>query len=83
MADIKQDLFGLEYSADFTLQGIEEADINLNLTPAAPPTATVIGTVTDGTDPIPNATVKLFDSKGVPYQHTITDACLLYTSRCV
>lgn len=74
MADIKQDLLGLEYSADFTLQGIQEADINLNLTPAAPPTATVIGTVTDGTDPIPNATVKLFDSKGVPYQHTITDA---------
>ena len=39
MAGIKQDLYGLEYSADFALQGIQEADINLNLTPAAPPTA--------------------------------------------
>lgn len=51
MADIKQDLYDLKYSVDFALQGIQEADINLNLTPAAPPTATVIGTVTDGTNP--------------------------------
>lgn len=40
MADIKQDLYDLKYSVDFALQGIQEADINLNLTPAAPPTAT-------------------------------------------
>lgn len=72
MADIKQDLSGLEYSADFNLQGIQEVDINLNLTPAPPATATVTGTVTDGTDPIPNATIKLFDSKGMPFQHTLS-----------
>ena len=30
--------------------------------------------MTDGTNPIPNATVKLFDSAGVPYKHTLTDA---------
>lgn len=33
----------------------------------------MFGTVTDGTDPIPDATVKLFDSLGAPYQHTVTD----------
>lgn len=37
MADIKQDLLSLNYSASFGLQGMQEADINLNLTPAAPP----------------------------------------------
>ena len=33
MADIKQDLLGLEYSPSFELQGIQEADINLNCFP--------------------------------------------------
>ena len=79
MADNKQDLFGLEYSADFSLQGIQEAEVNLNLLPAPPAAATVTGTVTDGTDPIPNATVKLFDSTGAPFQHTLTDAAGQYT----
>lgn len=37
------------------------------------------GTVTDGTNPLPNATVKLFDSLGVPYQHTLTDASGAYS----
>ena len=39
MADIKQDLYGLEYSDSFSLQGIQEAEVNLNLTPAPPPSA--------------------------------------------
>ena len=34
---------------------------------------TVYGTVTDGTSPIADATVKLFDSAGMPYRHTLTD----------
>ena len=79
MADIKQDLLSLNYSQSFALQGMQEADINLSLNPAAPPTATVYGTVTDGTNPLPNATVKLFDSLGVPFQHTMTDASGAYT----
>lgn len=79
MADIKQDLLGLNYSTSFELKGMEEADVNLSLTPAAPPAATVYGTVTDGTNPLPNATVKLFDGHGVPFQHTITDADGAYT----
>lgn len=35
--------------------------------------------VTDGTDPIPNATVKLFDSMGMPYKHTLTDSLGAYS----
>ena len=58
---------------------MQEADVNLSLTPAAPPPATVFGTVTDGTAPLADATVKLFDSAGVPYQHTVTDASGAYT----
>ena len=79
MAGIKQGLYGLEYSDSFSLQGIQEAEVNLNLTPAPPPSATITGVVTDGTDPIPNATVKLFDSTGTPFQHTLTDAAGQYT----
>lgn len=73
MADIKQDLLGLEYSTSFELQGIQEADINLELLPASAGAATVYGTVTDGKEPLANATVKLFLSTGVPFQHTMTD----------
>lgn len=71
----------LQYSQNFPISGMQEADINLTLPPVAPATATVYGTVTDGTDPIPDATVKLFDSKGKPYQHTLTDkmANILWT----
>lgn len=74
MADIKQDLFSLQYSENFEIQGIQEANIDLSLTPAPEIPATVYGVVTDGTNPIPDATVKLFDSTGMPYQHTLTDA---------
>lgn len=83
MADIKQDLLSLNYSTSFELKGMGEADINLSLTPAVPPTASVYGTVTDGTLPLPNATVKLFDSLGIPYQHTLTDASGAYTFSAV
>ena len=79
MADIKQDILSLSYSPSFEVQGMQEADINLSLPPAPVSTATVYGTVTDGTAPLPNATVKLFDSLGVPYQHTMTDASGAYT----
>ena len=79
MADITPDLLQLQYSQNFPISGMQEADINLTLPPVAPATATVYGTVTDGTDPIPDATVKLFDSKGKPYQHTLTDKNGEYT----
>lgn len=74
MADTQQDLYRLQYSSSFAIQGLQEADINLNLTPAGGTQASVYGVVTDGQTPIPNATVKLFDSNGVPFRHTMTDA---------
>lgn len=74
MADIKQDLLSLQYSQNFEIQGIQEANVDLELSAAPPAAATVYGVVTDGTNPIPNATVKLFDSTGMPYKHTLTSA---------
>lgn len=79
MADIKQDLLSLQFSDNFSLQGMQEANIDLQLPPAAATLATVYGVVTDGTDPIPDATVKLFDSAGLPFQHTVTGADGSYT----
>lgn len=79
MADTLQDLYGLTYSSSFQIQGLQEEDVNLVLPPAPSVLATVYGTVTDGTDPIPDATVKLFDSAGLPYQHTMTDAAGAYS----
>lgn len=73
MADMKQDLFSLKYSRNFLIEGMQEADVDLNLNPASKTSASIHGKVTDGTNPIPGATVKLFDSKGMPYKHTLTD----------
>lgn len=79
MADMKQDLLGLQYSQNFTIKGLQEADIDLNLDLVSNKSATVHGGVTDGIGPIPNATVKLFDSKGLPFKHTLTDDKGLYS----
>lgn len=79
MADIKQDLLALEYSPSFTLEGIQEANVNLQLPPVSAGFATVYGTVTDGATPLADATVKLFDSTGAPFRHTLTDAAGQYT----
>lgn len=35
MADIKLDLLGLKYSQNFSIAGLEEANIDLSLSPAA------------------------------------------------
>lgn len=72
MADIKTDFLSLNYSPSFSVEGIQEADINLSLPPAEV-TCTVFGVVTDNGVPVPNATVKLFDSTGLPFKHTLTD----------
>ena len=74
MADMLQDLYGLQYSPSFTIEGQQEADVNLSLPPAPSTLVSVYGTVTNGVTPIANATVKLFDSAGLPYRHTVTDA---------
>ena len=79
MADIKQDLLSLQYSTSFSLSGMEEANIDLQLSMAPPPPCTLTGVVTDGESPVADATVKVFDSAGMPYQHTLTDASGLYS----
>lgn len=79
MADIKQDLLGLQYSGDFSIKGLQEADIDLNLNLVSNKSATVHGNITDGKVPISNATVKLFDSKGLPFKHTLTNENGLYS----
>lgn len=79
MADIKQDLLSLQYSQNFDIQGMQEVNVDLELPPASTSLATVYGVVTDGTTPIADATVKLFDSAGQPYQHTLTDASGAYS----
>lgn len=78
MADMMQDLLALKYSPNFDIQGTQEANIDLSLPPVSVGDASVYGVVTDGTDPIANATVKLFDESGLPYQHTLTDASGAY-----
>lgn len=79
MAEIKQDLPSLQYSENFQIEGLQEANVDLQLPPAAITLATVTGVVTDGTDPIADATVKLFDSAGMPYKHTLTDGTGSFT----
>lgn len=73
MADIKTDFLSLNYSSSFSVEGIQEADINLSLPPAEA-TGTVYGVVTDNGTPVADATVKLFDNTGLPFKHTLTDA---------
>ena len=46
----------------------------MELPPSPVASATVYGTVTDGMSPLADATIKLFDSTGMPYRHTLTDA---------
>ena len=35
MADTQQDLLGLQYSPSFSLQGLQEEDVNLTLPPCS------------------------------------------------
>lgn len=79
MAEMKQDLLSLQYSSKFEIKGIEEENIDLELSLAPVTTATVYGTVTDGVNPVPGATVKIFDSAGMPYKHTLTDSTGAYS----
>lgn len=42
MATLNQDLYGLQYSADFSIQGLQEGDIDLSLPPVSDTAATVL-----------------------------------------
>ncbi len=73
MDEIRQDLLSLNYSPSFQISGMQEADVNLSLPPATL-SASISGSVTGGALPLADATVKLFDSSGAPFMHTVTDA---------
>lgn len=45
MADIKQDLLSLQYSTSFSLSGMEETNIDLQLSVAPPPPSTLTGII--------------------------------------
>lgn len=79
MADIRSDLLSLQYSQNFEIQGMAEANVDLSLPPAGAASATVYGVVAAAGVPLADATVKLFDSAGLPYKHTLTDASGAYT----
>lgn len=76
---MKTDLLSLRYSQNFAIEGLQEANVDLELPPASAQTATVFGVVTDGSLPVADATVKRFDSAGLPFMHTLTDASGAYS----
>ena len=76
---MKTDLLSLQYSQNFAIEGLQEANVDLELPPASAQTATVFGVVTDGSLPVADATVKRFDSAGLPSMHTLTDASGAYS----
>ncbi len=79
MAIIK-DLYDLKYSTQFVNEGIQETQIDLVLDTSTVGGSSVTGTVTDDNgNPVPDATVKLFDKEGVPYLHTLTNELGQYT----
>ncbi len=73
MADLQKDLLGLQYSPNINIQGTQEQVANLTLDQAHDINTSISGTVKDGDDPVPNATVKVFDKNGNPFMHTTTD----------
>lgn len=74
MSDIKKEFKGIKNSKSFSIKGIQEAEVNLSLDRISDTSITIHGKVTDGTDPIAEAVVKLFDHNGEPFKHILTDA---------
>lgn len=70
--NIKKDLYDLNYSQDFSIDNFQEQNIDIKLENSLPQTATITGEVKDSNNNIvEGATIKLFDSNGKPYLHTI------------
>ena len=81
---MNQDKLKLFASTSFDLTGEQEQNMDLNLeTAVLPTTGSVTGTVYDTTlltgTVVPGATVKVFNSDGTPFMHTISQADGSYT----
>lgn len=78
--DNKKDLYILNFSKNFSISNNEEITMDLSLENSNLGTSSIVGVVLDGqSQPVEGATIKLFDSKGVPYLHTITNALGQYS----
>lgn len=76
----KIDQYDLKRSPQISLLGTEEQTANLQLTLSPASTAGVLtGTVTSGGEPLPGATLKVFDTNNIPFAHTITGPLGQYT----
>lgn len=81
---MNQDKLKLFASTSFDLTGEQEQNMDLNLeTAVLPTTGSVTGTIYDTTlltgTVVPGATVKVFNSDGTPFMHTISQADGTYT----
>lgn len=78
--EIKKDLYNLNYSNNFDLNGTQEENIDIDLSTADIGTCSVAGIVEDNNgNPVPGCTIKLFDSDGKPFMHTVTNEYGKYT----
>ena len=76
----KIDQYDLKRSEQIPLLGTEEQTANLQLTlSTASASGVLTGTVTSGGQPLPGATLKVFDTNNVPFAHTITGPLGQYT----
>lgn len=80
MDDIQKDLYDLNFSDTFTISNNEKQNIDLSLETTSQGSTTITGQVLDSNNiPVENATIKLFDEKGLPFIHTVTDNNGIYT----
>ena len=67
-------MYDLNFSENFDIKDTQKQVVDIPLEDTQVGTNTITGIVLDQTGtPVEGATVKLFDSKGVPFMHTITN----------
>lgn len=80
MDEIKKDKYDLNYSENIDIANSQEEVVNISLDNTQLGTGIITGTVLDATNTSgEGATIKLFDSKGAPYMHTVTNELGNYT----
>lgn len=71
---IKKDLYDLNFSDKFQIESYQEQNIDIELEDSQQGSSTITGEVVDNDGiKVDNATIKIFDSNGEPFLHTITD----------